>query len=142
YLKEPADKVTIEILDAKGQLIRTFTGTRADEQKAETRRPDAQASEEFDFGQGPPRTRLTNAGLTRFTWDLRYPGATVFPGMILRGGSTSGPAAVPGNYQVELTVDGRTERQPLVVAKDPRLSTITDADLREQFDLAIQVRDA
>jgi uncharacterized NAD(P)/FAD-binding protein YdhS len=62
--------------------------------------------------------------------------------MILRGGSTIGPAAVPGNYFVELTVDGHTQRQPFVVVKDARLTGVTDADLREQFELAIKVRDA
>src|SRR5205085_10587581 len=89
YLKSPAEKVTIDILDAKGQTIRTFTGARADEQKQDARRP---AAEESDFGPAPPRMRLTNAGLTKFTWDLRYPGATTFPGMILwSANAASGP---------------------------------------------------
>lgn len=52
--------MTIEILDVKGQMIRTFTGTREEEQKTEGRRPQAQASEEseFGFGQGPRRGRV------------------------------------------------------------------------------------
>ena len=142
YLKEPAEKVTIEILDANGQMIRTFTGTRAEEQKAEARRPDAPASEEFEFGQGPPRTRLTNAGLTRFTWDLRYPGATVFPGMILWSANAGqGPVAVPGNYQVRLTVGNHVETKPLAVKIDPRLIGVTEKDLQDQFDLAMKIRD-
>src|SRR5207247_9808573 len=135
YLKEPAEKVTIEILDAKRQMIRTFTGTRADEQKADARRPDAPAAEESDFGPGAPRLRLTNAGLTKFTWDLRYPGATVFPGMILwSANAAAGPVAAPGNYQVRLTIGDHVETQPLVLKIDARLRGVTEKDLQEQFD--------
>src|SRR5438067_769177 len=141
YLKSPAEKVTIDILDAKGQTIRTFTGARADEQKQDAHRPDA-AAEESDFGPAPPRMRLTNAGLTKITWDLRYPGATTFPGMILwSANAASGPIAVPGNYQVRLTVGDHVETQPLLVKIDPRLSGVTEKDLQEQFDLAIKIRD-
>ena len=80
------------------------------------------------------------AGLNRFTWDLRYAPATSFPGMVLWGGSVTGPAALPGTYQVRLTVDGKPLTQPLVVKRHP-LHPATDADLKEQFDLAIQIRD-
>ena len=134
--------MTIEILDAKGQMIRTFTGTRADEQKAEARRPDAPAAEESDFGPGAPRMRLTNAGLTRFAWDLRYPGATVFPGMILWSANAGqGPVAVPGSYQVRLTAGSHVETRQFAVKIDPRLAGVGEKDLQEQFDLAIKIRD-
>jgi hypothetical protein len=62
--------------------------------------------------------------------------------MVLRGGNVGGPAAVPAEYRVELTVDGRTQAQPLQVVKDARLQDVSDADLREQFTFAMQVRDA
>ena len=142
YLKEPAEKVTIEILDAKGQKIRTFTALRADEQKADTGRPGMAATEESDFGPAPQRTRLTNAGLTRFAWDLRYPGATVFPGMILWGANAAqGPVAVPGSYQIRLTVGNHVETQPFIVRIDPRLAGVNEKDLQQQFDLAMKIRD-
>jgi hypothetical protein len=80
------------------------------------------------------------AGLNRVTWNLTYPGATTFPGMVLWGASTNGPAAVPGQYQVRLTVDGEALTQPLTVRRHP-LRSATDADLKEQFDLALQIRD-
>jgi photosystem II stability/assembly factor-like uncharacterized protein len=142
YLKQPAEKVIIEVLDAKGQKIRSFTGVRADEQKADTRRPDAPPAEESEFGPPQARTRLTNAGLTKFTWDMRYPGATVFPGMVLWSANAgTGPVAVPGNYQVRLTVGDHVETQPLVVKIDPRLTAVTEKDLQEQFDFAMKIRD-
>ena len=124
-LQRSAQNLTLAILDSAGKSIAEFKST--DEQR--TRRSAIKPLER-------------KAGLNRFVWDLRYPGPTSFPGMILRGGSTIGPAAVPGNYTVQLTVDGRTQTQPLVIAKDPRLTTVTGADLREQFDFAIKVRDA
>ncbi len=142
YLKEPAEKITIEILDAKGQRIRSFTGIRAEE--TAPRRPDgpAPAADEEGGPGAPPRTRLTNAGLTRFNWDLRYSGATVFPGMVLWSANAgNGPVAVPGNYQVRLTVGTHIETQNFTVKMDPRPAGITQKDLQEQFDLAMKIRD-
>jgi len=81
-----------------------------------------------------------SAGLNRAVWNLEYPGATTFPGMILWGASTSGPAALPGTYQVRLTVDGKSQTQPLIVKKHP-LRPVSDADLQEQFALASAIRD-
>ena len=78
--------------------------------------------------------------MNRVNWGLNYPGATTFPGMVLWGASTNGPAAVPGTYQVRLTVDGQVSTQPLVVRRHP-LQSATHADLKEQFDLAIRIRD-
>src|SRR5678815_218125 len=60
--------------------------------------------------------------------------------MILWGGGVTGPLAAPGTYQVRMTVDGAAQTQPLVVKRHP-LYTATDAELKEQFDFAIQVRD-
>jgi hypothetical protein len=61
--------------------------------------------------------------------------------MILWGATTNGPLAVPGTYQVRLTVDGKTLTRPITIRKNPLLTDVTLADLREQFDLAIQIRD-
>jgi hypothetical protein len=80
------------------------------------------------------------AGLNRTVWNLEYPGPVTFPGMVLWGATTSGPAALPGSYHVRLTIDGQAQTQPLVVKRHP-LRSATDADLKEQFDLAIQIRD-
>jgi hypothetical protein len=81
------------------------------------------------------------AGLNTATWNLQYPPATTFEGMILWGASTSGPLAVPGTYTVRMTVDGRTQTQPLEVVKHPLYKDVTQADLEAQFALAIRIRD-
>ena len=137
-LKKPAEKLTIEILDSKGQVIRTFTSSVDDDKR--TTRP--QGSDEESFGPPPARPPGRKAGANRFSWDLRYPGATVFDGMILWSArAESGPLAPPGNYQVRLTADGQTQTQTFAIKRDPRLAGVTDADLAEQFSLATKVRD-
>jgi prophage DNA circulation protein len=73
-------------------------------------------------------------------WDMRYPDATRFPGMILWAGQTQGPKVVPGSYQVKLTVDGQTMTESFEVKSDPRLST-TAADYAKQLDLSLKIRD-
>jgi photosystem II stability/assembly factor-like uncharacterized protein len=85
-------------------------------------------------------TAPMNAGLDRATWNLEYPGAVTFPNMILWGATTSGPLALPGTYQVRLTVDGQSQTQPLVIKKHPLRNT-PDADMQQQFTLAMQIRD-
>ncbi|MFN2602824.1 MAG: glycosyl hydrolase [Gemmatimonadaceae bacterium] len=153
YLRKPADSVKIEILDAKGTIIRTFTGTKSDSARAAAARDTTRAAkadsvirrESIGAASGcetrPPQNQnpRTAGGLNRFSWDLRYPAATTFDCMILWGGSASGPVAPPGQYRIRLTANGRTETQSFTVRRDPRLIGVTDADLREQFALAQKI---
>jgi hypothetical protein len=60
--------------------------------------------------------------------------------LILWAGTTVGPLAVPGNYQVRLTVGGKSWTQSFEIKKDPRLAT-TQEDFRAQFDLLMNIRD-
>jgi photosystem II stability/assembly factor-like uncharacterized protein len=157
YLAKQADKVTIDILDSKGQVIQTFTGTpndpapgrggrggrgaaAADAAPAEDAAPE-EGGGGGGRGRGGPVHAPDKAGLNRFTWDMRYPGAKSFEGMILWSGSTQGPEAVPGTYQVRVTANGITSTEKLILEKDPRLDSVTVADLAEQFTLASKVRD-
>jgi photosystem II stability/assembly factor-like uncharacterized protein len=135
YLGSAADKVVVEILDATGKIVRTLTGTPEDEKK-----PPPQGG---GFFGGPPQLPpTTRAGLNRFTWDLRYPGATMFPGAIFWSGNpANGPIAVPGRYQVRVTANGRTETVPLALELHPHFAHVTVADLQKQFDFALQIRD-
>jgi hypothetical protein len=78
--------------------------------------------------------------MNTYAWDLRYAPPVTFPGMILWGGTTTGPEAAPGSYTVRLTVDGRTVSAPLVVKRHP-LHEATDADLQAQTTIALAIRD-
>jgi hypothetical protein len=60
--------------------------------------------------------------------------------MILWAGGTAGPVVLPGTYSVRLNVNGQHYQQQFTVVQDPR-STATAADLREQFDFLMKIRD-
>ncbi|HXV89763.1 MAG TPA: glycosyl hydrolase, partial [Gemmatimonadales bacterium] len=119
YLRAlPDSEVRLEFLDAQDSLIRAFSS-----------RPAV-----------PSDSLRVEAGVNRFVWNLRHADASRFPGMILWGGGTQGPVALPGRYRVRLTVGGWSETREFAVLKDPRV-TATDADLRQQFDLLRAIRD-
>ena len=133
FLKSAATTVTIEVLDAQGASIRTFTGTAADADA----KPAAAADEGGEEGVRPPPPAVAvKQGMNRFTWDMRYPGARDFPGLILWGGSTRGPQAPPGRYAVKLTANGVTRTQDFNIRRNEAVKTVTDADLVAQFQLA------
>jgi hypothetical protein len=136
YLKQPADKVTIEIADEQGAVIKTFTGTPPDPNKKDA--PAAPSGE--DFFRPPPPSVAVKQGLNRFVWDTRYPDAADFKGIIMWAGSVRGPAAPPGKYQVRLTAAGVTKTQDFAIVRNPNFAA-TDADLREQFALAKQINE-
>lgn len=72
-------------------------------------------------------------GMNNFNWNMRYPGADTFDGMILWWSSMNGPKAVPGKYKVSL-INASTEIvQDFEILKDPR-STVSEEDLQAQFD--------
>ena len=137
----PSGDITLEVLDAGGKPIRKFTsaGAAAEERPAEA---DAAPSEdEGGFRMRAAPTRLDKTpGMHRFTWDLRYPGPWR---SATRPEGPNGPAAVPGKFSLRLTVGSWTSTQPLTVVEDSRVTKdgVTTADLREQFDHNVQVRD-
>jgi len=128
--KEEAPKITLEILDSSGKVIRKLP-----------KKEEAAGDEEnfFERNRGA-ETLPADAGLNRFVWDLRYEGATKVPHAPLWGGSTEGPEALPGTYQVRLTVLGKSYTAPLEIKADPRLKIGQD-DLAKQFDLLLKIRD-
>src|SRR5262249_14186803 len=137
-LKRRAQKVTMEFLDAQGKVIRTFTGTPADAE----RKPQPNADEEGGFRRPPDPHPAVGAGLHRVTWDLRYPGPTEFPGLVMWAASARGPIAPPGSYQVRVNADANAATQSFAIRREPHvLKDVSDQDLREEFDLAIKVRD-
>jgi photosystem II stability/assembly factor-like uncharacterized protein len=82
----------------------------------------------------------TDAGHNTFTWDMRYPDAIGFRGMILWAGNLRGPLAPPGNYSVRLTAGGATHTEQFTLKADPRAEASL-ADLNEQFQFLIKIRD-
>jgi len=133
-LNAAAEKVTVEILDGGGNVIRRYAGTKADSDK-----PPTPPSIEDLFNPKDPKPS-TLAGLQLLNWDLRYDRAADFPGLIMWDATTRGPVAPPGNYSVRVTADGQSATQTFAVRREPHvLADITDADLQKEFDLAMQI---
>jgi photosystem II stability/assembly factor-like uncharacterized protein len=141
YLKSaPAEDVHLAIYDKSGQLVREFST-----------KPEAAVAEPPpnipDYWLAHPEPLTKNAGMNRFLWDLRYT-----PPMALRHsypisglfgntpGEPQGRFVVPGTYEVRLTVDGKTYKQPLTVVLDPRVSVSQQA-LERQQELARRTAD-
>ncbi len=84
------------------------------------------------------------SGLNEIRWNTRYAGAKTFDGMVLWGGGTGGPNAIPGTFKATLTVesDGNQEvhEMEFELLQDPR-TTATVEDLKAQFDFQIEIRD-
>jgi photosystem II stability/assembly factor-like uncharacterized protein len=137
YLKDAPDSVTIEIVDGKGQLVRRFASV------AETATPPQPAADAGD--DDTPRVPVARVsktkGMNRFTWDMRYPNAHEFPGLIMWAGSTRGPQAPPGSYSARLIAGNVTKTQPFNIRRNVTVPNVTDADLLEQFTLAKQIND-
>jgi photosystem II stability/assembly factor-like uncharacterized protein len=108
-----ADTVKIHFKEKSGKVISTFST-----------HPDKEAKEE----------KLTvEPGSNQLIWNMRYPDAEGFDGMILWWSSLSGPTALPGMYDVELSINGKSQTQEFEIVKDPR-SSATQEDLKAQFD--------
>ncbi|HKF23506.1 MAG TPA: hypothetical protein VKE93_18175 [Candidatus Angelobacter sp.] len=136
YLKSAAQgEVKLEVLDGRGQVARAFSS--ADKPSSPSTPPPFP-----QYWFRPPEQLSTAAGMHRFVWDLRY----TAPSVTNRGYSMAtvfgrsvpvepeGPFALPGKYQIRLTVDGKSYVQPLTLTMDPRVK-VTTQDLEKQFAL-------
>lgn len=118
YLKQkPGEKDTVRLafLDAKNQTIKEFS----------------------NFGKEHKLEKLTDGG-NQFAWDMRYPDAEKFDGMVLWSYDLTGQKAVPGAYRVRLTAFGQTEEQPFEILADPRSGATAD-DFARQFEFVQSV---
>ena len=134
YLKEkPGEEIKLEFLDNEGNLIKKFTSRAKGEE-------DSRDSIPMRFRSSFTSSIPAEAGMNRFVWNMRYPDAERVPGSILWAGRITAPIAVPGKYQVRLTVGEEVKTQAWEWKKDPRLLT-TQEDSQEQFDFMIKIRD-
>lgn len=130
YLSEQADIITFEILDANGKVISTQTGDK----------PKYKKDPNIPWWKRGPEKPKTAKGLNNFSWNLRYPGATTFDGMIIWSGRPAiGPKAPLGNYKVRMNVGDYSKTYDFAIKMDPNLKGISEADLQEQFELAFKI---
>ena len=134
YLASPSGEVKLEILDAAGTVVRSYS--------SEAR--GAGAGGRGRRGGGLPSTLPIKAGMNRFVWDLRYAGGPATGGDMEAGSAGGGPMVAPGSFKARLTAGGVTRAEPLTVKIDPRVAKdgTTVADLAAQTAFALKVRDA
>src|SRR5882724_3050824 len=138
----PADEVTLEILDARGGLVRKYSTN-------DQQRPldESQAFPTYWFR--PPFPLSKRIGMNRFVWDLRYerPPALRYGYSIAAAFGEDaimvpeGPLVSPGMYQVKLTVAGRSYTAPIEVKMDPRVK-IAPLALSQQVVLEKRIFEA
>jgi photosystem II stability/assembly factor-like uncharacterized protein len=146
--KEPSGAVTLDILDAKGATVNSYSSDAAPAggrggrggrgggggagagaaAGGDTPVSDTGGGGGFGRGGAGVVTRVTKTmGMNRVVWD---------------GRAQSGLAMPPGQYQAKLTVDGQTQTAPLTVLIDPRIAAegVTNADLVEQYEHNVKMR--
>ena len=160
YLPADAGEVKLEILNAQGKAIRTYSS------KDPVRRPDP-ATDPVAYNKicqetptapdcalplywpAPPQVLRTSAGMHRFSWDMHYdplPGG----GVGGRGGGggngavphrtyagVNSPWVAPGTYSVRLTADGQSQTQPIAIKMDPRVKLTPE--VQQIFTLTAQM---
>jgi hypothetical protein len=138
YLRAPADAVTLEIVDASGDVVRRFRSSDPVE-------PPVPGRNIPDYWIRPPQRLGTGAGLHRFVWDLHYPTPSLsrfeYPisaTYMNTPREPRGPWAMPGAYTVRLSANGRMLTRPLELRMDPRVKTPAPA-LARQFALGRQL---
>ena len=140
---DAAGPVTLEILDAAGRIVRSYSS----EDSMLTPDPALDPVAYDKICQADPRAPhcglplywpapqmrvSTRAGMHRFSWDLHWdpigerapqPGGAT--GAVPRRTypAVNAPWAPPGAYTVRLTVDGKRFTQPLTLRLDPRVRT-------------------
>jgi hypothetical protein len=139
YLETSATgAVTLAIYDAAGKPVIQFASTDT---------PESVKPLELDvptYWVRPAKLLSAQAGMHRFVWNLHYasPGGPQRPPISAVPHDTPlrlfGPAVLPGQYTVKLTVEGQTYIQPLTVRLDPR-NKAPEAALRQHFELAMQL---
>jgi photosystem II stability/assembly factor-like uncharacterized protein len=131
-LKSPAHNVKLEIFDAQQNLVRKFSS----EDPAAGKHPPLPVAERW-FPK--PEAIEKTPGFHRFVWDLAW-GSSGGPSADEEAEfrNPSGPKVVPGTYDVRLTVDGKSQTQPLQVIMDPRASA-TQEILQQQLQLGQEI---
>ncbi|MGH9799221.1 MAG: WD40/YVTN/BNR-like repeat-containing protein, partial [Blastocatellia bacterium] len=141
WLKSDAKEVTLEVLGQAGRVIRRYSSL----DKPDVVDPKTQAYPEYWFRA--PRVLSAKAGMQRWTWDLRHTPPEGFPRAYPMTAIVNdtppqpdGPLVSPGDYQIRLTVDGKSFTQSLTVKMDPRVST-PQAGLAQIHDVAMRCYD-
>ena len=130
YLPNDVTSLNIRILDQKGNVVLEKEGLIE---------KDASEEESSWYGSDNKNPSMKK-GLNTYIWNLRYPGATEFDGMIIWSARPQlGPIAPPGKYIIELTINNEKYETSIDLIKDPRID-VSDDDINVQFNFAMEIR--
>ena len=130
YLPNDVTSLNIKILDQKGNVVLEKEGLIE---------KDASEEESSWYGSDNKNPSMKK-GLHTYIWNLRYPGATEFEGMIIWSARPQlGPIAPPGKYIIEMTINNEKYETSVDLIKDPRIH-VSDDDINVQFNFAMEIR--
>lgn len=163
YLPSSSGEVKLEFLNARGNVIRTYSSTDKVMNPDPATDPTAynkicqQTPTAPDCGlplywPAPQQILKTSAGMHRFWWDMHYdPIQGAGGGGRGGGGGANGavphrtypgvnsPWVAPGTYTVRLTANGQTLTQPIVIKMDPRVKITPE--VQQIFTLTTRMED-
>lgn len=135
FLKEKnRGEVTLEIFDTNKKLVRRYSSNDTPYVNPPLNIPL--------YWIRPQQILSAEAGSHRFVWDMHYTPSNIpanYPiGAVYRNTSPTptSPWAMPGNYSLRLTVDGKVYSQTFTIKMDPRVKTSLK-DLQQQHQLSI-----
>ena len=130
YLPDDVTSLNIRIFDQKGNVVLEKEGLIE---------KDASEEESSWYGSDNKNPSMKK-GLNTYIWNLRYPGAIEFEGMIIWSARPQlGPIAPPGKYIIELTINNKKYETSIDLIKDPRID-VSDDDINVQFNFAMEIR--
>ncbi len=161
YLPAAVSEVKLEFLDTQGKVMRTYSSSDpvrnpdpatdpVGYNKLCQQMPTAPDCNLPLYWPAPPQVLKTTAGMHRFAWDLHYdpiPGGG--GGGRGGGGGANGavphrtypgvnsPWVAPGAYTMRLTVNGKSETQPIAIKMDPRVKITPE--VQQIFTLTTQM---
>ncbi|ADY29365.1 glycosyl hydrolase BNR repeat-containing protein [Cellulophaga lytica DSM 7489] len=115
---EENDNVKLIYFNKKGDTLATFSNKAKEKNK---------------------KLKVKKGGNT-FVWDTRGKGAEKLKGMIFWWASFNGPKAVPGDYNVQLVVNGATQSKDFTIVPDPRAEA-SIADMQKQYNFITEVNE-
>jgi len=127
---EGAQPLTLEILNAQGTVIRTFTSAPVEEEK--------EALVKGVQGDKPSPPLPIKPGMNSYVWDLKVERLTPVDNVI-RYVSAEAYHVAPGTYTARLTQDGKSVTQTFDVIPDPRRATISAASWAQQQQLLSKI---
>lgn len=134
FLGKEVAEITLEIKDANGRVVRTYSSNDTMYREPENNVPPYWIRPQQKLGK--------TKGAHRFVWDLKYTPLNVpatYPiGAVYRNTAPepTSPWVLPGTYTVTLTAAGQKITNTLLVKMDPRVK-ITPLELQRQHDLSL-----